>query len=159
MILTAFIANFTAEPGLAPLSPFLDWNSITPVGRRQERGEKLVRRDDDETPLVHISLIARGRMAVLIVPSLCSVPIVAVVPVRRISFNTFKPFNRCATFRSCNATCFERQACRCLIYMDLNIVRAGVVNHPEKWKESGFIEIQKPPKRYTTPIRKSRLAG
>ena len=38
---------------------------------------------------------------------------------------------------------------RCLIYMDLNMVRAGVVNHPEKWKESGFIEIQKPPKRYT----------
>lgn len=38
---------------------------------------------------------------------------------------------------------------RCLIYMDLNMVRAGVVNHPEKWKESGFIEIQKLPKRYT----------
>jgi hypothetical protein len=23
-----------------------------------------------------------------------------------------------------------------------------VVNHPEKWKESGFTDIQKPPKRY-----------
>src|SRR5215510_9542797 len=28
------------------------------------------------------------------------------------------------------------------------MVRAGVVNHPERWKESGFKEIQKPPKRY-----------
>lgn len=28
------------------------------------------------------------------------------------------------------------------------MVRAGVVNHPEKWKESGFSEIQKLPKRY-----------
>jgi hypothetical protein len=28
------------------------------------------------------------------------------------------------------------------------MIRAGVVNHPEKWKESGFSEIQKPAKRY-----------
>ena len=28
------------------------------------------------------------------------------------------------------------------------MVRAGVVNHPGEWKASGFIEIQKPPKRY-----------
>src|SRR5918992_3877858 len=37
---------------------------------------------------------------------------------------------------------------RCLVYIDLNMVRAGVVNHPEKWKESGFSEIEKPPERY-----------
>jgi hypothetical protein len=37
---------------------------------------------------------------------------------------------------------------RCLVYIDLNMVRAGVVHHPGKWKESGFSEIQKPPKRY-----------
>lgn len=37
---------------------------------------------------------------------------------------------------------------RCLVYIDLNMVRAGVVNHPAKWKESGFNEIQRPPKRY-----------
>jgi putative transposase len=37
---------------------------------------------------------------------------------------------------------------RCMVYIDLNMVRAGVVNHPEKWQESGFAEIQKPPKRY-----------
>lgn len=39
---------------------------------------------------------------------------------------------------------------RCLVYIDLNMVRAGVVNHPAKWKESGFNEIQQPPKRYAT---------
>ena len=37
---------------------------------------------------------------------------------------------------------------RCMVYIDLNMVRAGVVNHPAKWKESGFSEIEKPPKRY-----------
>ena len=37
---------------------------------------------------------------------------------------------------------------RCLVYIDLNMVRAGVVSHPLQWKESGFSEIQKLPKRY-----------
>jgi REP element-mobilizing transposase RayT len=37
---------------------------------------------------------------------------------------------------------------RCLIYIDLNMVRAGVVNHPSKWVHSGYVEIQKAPKRY-----------
>jgi putative transposase len=38
---------------------------------------------------------------------------------------------------------------RCLVYIDLNMVRAGVVNHPGEWNESGFTEIQKRPKRYS----------
>jgi len=37
---------------------------------------------------------------------------------------------------------------RCLAYIDLNMVRAGVVKHPEEWKESGYYEIQNPPRRY-----------
>jgi REP-associated tyrosine transposase len=37
---------------------------------------------------------------------------------------------------------------RCIIYIDLNMVRAGVMNYPGEWKESGFTEIHKPPKRY-----------
>jgi REP element-mobilizing transposase RayT len=37
---------------------------------------------------------------------------------------------------------------RCLVYIDTNMVRAGVVNHPSKWVHSGYCEIQKPPKRY-----------
>ena len=28
------------------------------------------------------------------------------------------------------------------------MIRAGVANHPSKWAHSGFVEIQKPPKRY-----------
>ena len=37
---------------------------------------------------------------------------------------------------------------RCLAYIDLNMVRAGVVDHPIKWVNSGYHEIQQPPKRY-----------
>ena len=37
---------------------------------------------------------------------------------------------------------------RCLVYIDLNMVRAGVVAHPSNWVESGYREIQNPPKRY-----------
>ena len=37
---------------------------------------------------------------------------------------------------------------QCLVYIGLNMVRAGVVNHPSKWVHSGYREIQLPPKRY-----------
>lgn len=37
---------------------------------------------------------------------------------------------------------------QCLIYIDLNIVRAGVVTHPSEWAFCGYHEIQKPRKRY-----------
>lgn len=37
---------------------------------------------------------------------------------------------------------------RCLAYIDLNMVRAGVVKHPGEWKESGYHEIQNLPRRY-----------
>jgi len=37
---------------------------------------------------------------------------------------------------------------RCLVYIDLNMVRAGVVRHPGDWRQSGYSEIQNPPKRY-----------
>ena len=37
---------------------------------------------------------------------------------------------------------------RCLVYIDLNMVRAGVVNHPGEWAHSGYREIQEPPERY-----------
>ena len=33
---------------------------------------------------------------------------------------------------------------RCLVYIDLNMVRAGVVSHPSEWEFSGFNEIQSP---------------
>ena len=37
---------------------------------------------------------------------------------------------------------------RCLVYIDLNMVRAGVVKHPAEWAHSGYREIQEPPERY-----------
>lgn len=37
---------------------------------------------------------------------------------------------------------------QCLLYMDLNMVRAGVVRHPSEWPFSGYNEIQQPRERY-----------
>ncbi len=36
----------------------------------------------------------------------------------------------------------------CLVYIDLNMVRAGVVKHPSQWAHGGYCEIQTAPKRY-----------
>ena len=33
---------------------------------------------------------------------------------------------------------------RCLVYIDLNMVRAGVVKHPSEWPHGGYNEIQSP---------------
>jgi putative transposase len=37
---------------------------------------------------------------------------------------------------------------RCMVYIDLNMVRAGAVNHPADWFDSGYRELQDPPARY-----------
>ena len=37
---------------------------------------------------------------------------------------------------------------RCLVYIDLNMVRAGVVRHPAAWAHGGYREIQNPSERY-----------
>ncbi len=37
---------------------------------------------------------------------------------------------------------------RCMTYVDMNMVRAGVVSHPVDWPSAGYHEIQKPPSRY-----------
>jgi hypothetical protein len=46
------------------------------------------------------------------------------------------------------AVCADHHLARCLVYIDLNMVRAGVVSHPGQWKVSGYHEIQSPPERY-----------
>ncbi len=33
---------------------------------------------------------------------------------------------------------------RCIVYVDLNMVRAGVVEHPKDWSHGGYIEMQHP---------------
>ncbi len=42
----------------------------------------------------------------------------------------------------------EESLARCLVYIDLNMVRAGVVQHPGDWDAGGYREIQSPPQRY-----------
>ncbi len=37
---------------------------------------------------------------------------------------------------------------RCMSYIDLNMVRAGAVQHPSEWEFCGYKSIQNPPKRY-----------
>jgi len=43
-----------------------------------------------------------------------------------------------------NATAVDKEEhlLRCLVYIDLNMVRAGVVKHPAEWPFSGYDEIQ-----------------
>ncbi len=49
-----------------------------------------------------------------------------------------------------HATAVESDAhlFKCLVYIDLNMVRAGVVRDPNEWAHGGYREIQHPPKRY-----------
>lgn len=48
-----------------------------------------------------------------------------------------------------NATAVQsdQHLLRCITYIDLNMVRAGVVQHPREWEVSGYHEIQVPRKR------------
>ena len=58
---------------------------------------------------------------------------------------------------------------RCVVYIDLNMVRAGVVQHPREWGEAGYHEIQEARGRYRIVdravlssllgVREERLAG
>lgn len=45
---------------------------------------------------------------------------------------------------------------KCIVYIDLNMVRTGVVDHPSEWSFCGYNEIQKP-KRKTILIDYQRL--
>lgn len=42
----------------------------------------------------------------------------------------------------------DRHLIQCLVYIDLNMFRAGVVTHPSQWTVSGYNEIQSPAGRY-----------
>ena len=51
----------------------------------------------------------------------------------------------------------EQHLLRCLVYIDLNMVRAGVVSHPKEWPFGGYGEIQKP-RRKSVLIAYQKLA-
>jgi putative transposase len=42
----------------------------------------------------------------------------------------------------------EEHLVRCLVYIDLNMVRAKVVKHPREWSHGGYPEIIEPQQRY-----------
>ena len=47
---------------------------------------------------------------------------------------------------------------RCMIYIDLNMVRTGVVRHPKEWADCGYHEIFEPRTRYKILDQGSLLA-
>jgi putative transposase len=69
---------------------------------------------------------------------------------------TAQPFNRRKARRGAfwedryHATAVETGAhlARCLVYIDLNMVRAGVIAHPAQWGVAGYHEIQRRRRRY-----------
>jgi putative transposase len=50
------------------------------------------------------------------------------------------------------AVCNDSHLFKCLVYIDLNMVRAGVVTHPSQWRVSGYNEIQ-----FNDPLRRQKL--
>jgi putative transposase len=52
----------------------------------------------------------------------------------------------------------EEHLARCFTYIDLNMVRAGVVAHPRQWPHGGYHEIQQPSARYRI-IDRAALCG
>ena len=51
----------------------------------------------------------------------------------------------------------DQHLVQCIVYMGLNMVRAGVVKHPSEWTHSGYGEIQNPPERYRLIDRKALM--
>ena len=51
----------------------------------------------------------------------------------------------------------EHYLIQCLVYIDMNMVRAGVVQHPGDWQQSGYQEIQFPPDRYAIIDRQALM--
>jgi putative transposase len=49
----------------------------------------------------------------------------------------------------------DEHLARCFTYIDLNMVRAGVVEHPRQWPHCGYHEIQQPAARYRIIDRES----
>lgn len=51
----------------------------------------------------------------------------------------------------------DQHLIKCMVYIDLNMVRAGVVQHPSEYKINGYNEIQNPPGRYSIIDRETLL--
>jgi len=49
----------------------------------------------------------------------------------------------------------DKYLAHCMLYIDLNMVRSGVVLHLGDWRWSGYCEIQTPPQRYAVIDRQA----
>lgn len=47
------------------------------------------------------------------------------------------------------AVAHDERLFKCMVYIDLNMVRAGVVKHPSEWPFCGYNEIENPRQRYS----------
>jgi len=47
------------------------------------------------------------------------------------------------------AVASDSHLARCIVYVDLNMVRAGIVRHPAQWEIGGYHEVQGSRQRYT----------
>jgi putative transposase len=80
---------------------------------------------------------------------------------------TAQPFNQRKMRRGAfwqdryHATAVEtgEHLARCLVYIDLNMVRAGVVEHPAQWESGGYHEIQQERARYRVVDRAALAAA
>lgn len=56
-----------------------------------------------------------------------------------------------------HATAIENGAhlARCVVYVDLNMLRAGDVGHPAHWETGGYHEIETPPRRFRISDREA----
>ncbi len=52
----------------------------------------------------------------------------------------------------------DNHLAKCMVYIDLNMVRAGAVPHPSEYRSCGYNEIHNPPKRYSIIDKKLLLA-
>jgi putative transposase len=52
----------------------------------------------------------------------------------------------------------ENYLIQCMMYIDLNMVRAGIVEYPKEWKFCGFNEIMNPKDRYAIIDHKVLMA-
>lgn len=52
----------------------------------------------------------------------------------------------------------DNHLCECMVYIDLNMVRAGVVDHPQEWRFCGYNELMGDRQRYRL-IDKNSLMG
>ncbi|MBL7170669.1 MAG: transposase [Candidatus Omnitrophica bacterium] len=103
----------------------------------------------------HIHLLVRGDDDMMVIPK--SIKLIAGCTAQK--YNKRK--NRKGAFWEdrYHATAIQsgNHLLRCMIYIDMNMVRAGVVSHPSEWEYCGYKEILNPRNRYSIINHKALL--